>query len=278
MTTYSLRANIKADRTLPVPVSGNQRIVLIRTSMFAIVASAVLAAAPAWAGDPAAVEMIAQQDRAIAQYQPAIPVPDPTTLTRHQIEEVKAELTVQINDKIEALKNVIIARMDAKDKADVILADNVNRVPTLLDREIGSLTALIDVKISALQKIEEQDKIAAATAVSAALEAAKESVIAQNLTNAAESTKSEATTSKQIADLQALFSVQTNSTTDKIAAGNERLTRLEGLISSNQQFRENSRNDNGQTIAYISLGVAGVVAVFVVMGFFARGREHRSGD
>jgi len=160
-----------------------------------------------------------------------IPNPDPSVITTAQIDKVRVELRADYRDKIAALQEILSTRLDAMDKASIILAENVNRVPTLLDREVLRVVDMLkrseeltNEKFAGVaQQFKErdtrsdQDKAVSSTAISAALSALKELIALQN-TN----------TTKQVDSILALLASTNNALNDKVAVINGRLDRGEG--------------------------------------------------
>ena len=145
-------------------------------------------------------------------------------------------------EAIAALKDNVATRLDAIDKATVVLSETVTRVPTLLDREVARLIEmlrrsedLMEVKFTGAnterillrQAIEnqfnerdvrsDQDKVAASKAIEAAFQSQKEAAA-----------KSEVLFTKLIDSLQAIIANNTKTTDDKIALINARLAEGQG--------------------------------------------------
>jgi hypothetical protein len=124
------------------------------------------------------------------------PVPDPTLLT-----------TQQLFREIYALREIIEARLDAGDKAILLLQDKVSQEPATSHvaasvvhlKEVSSVRwdalqrQLLDIQASA-QRQAAEDKVA----LSAALASAEKSVEEQNRSNNMAVAKSEASTAKQM--------------------------------------------------------------------------------
>ncbi len=173
-----------------------------------------------------------------------------------------------------ASRSILETRLEGMDRATAILAENVNRVPTVLDREISRLTVLTDEKFIGVQRqfsdkalLASAGETAAATAVAAALQAQKEAAAAQNAANAASITKSEVATNKQIADLQSLIAAKTSALDDKLVTIADRLTRIEGNMSGIASRRTESRLDTGTVLGAISLIVVGLGVVLGVVSY-----------
>ena len=183
-----------------------------------------------------------------------VPSPDPSVITTAQIDKVRAELRADYTDKIAALGTILDTRLDAMDQASVILSENVNRVPTLLDREVLRVIdmlkrseELMTEKFAAVaQQFKErdirfdQDKAASATAISAALSALKELIALQN-----------SNTTKQVDSILALLASTNTALNDKVGVINGRLDRGDGGHSAGA--------------AYLTTGLA-VAAIIVSLG------------
>jgi cobalamin biosynthesis Mg chelatase CobN len=146
-----------------------------------------------------------------------------------------AATMADLHNQLAWLRQLVETRLDAMDRATDVLADNVNRVPTVLDREMSKVRELTEEKFQGIEKqFSERDvrtraaELAAQTAVNAALQAQKEAAAAQNESNAAAITKSEAATVKQIDGILALLASNTKAIDEKFGAINGRLDRSEG--------------------------------------------------
>jgi len=166
------------------------------------------------------------------------PIPDPTELTNQMILR-----------EIAALKEVITTRLDAMDKAIVVLADGQAKLPTEVDRRIAALNDTLKERFNSIDmraaerihttevlfdgirtQFKERDERAAAaksasdTAVAAALQAAKEAVGAANESFQQGINKSEASTSKSIDQLTRALETLGTTQTDKLAASEKTLS------------------------------------------------------
>jgi len=222
-------------------------------------------------------------------------IPDPSTLTMDLLNRTAQALRIEFGDKITALKDVLSARLDGNDKATIVLAENLNRVPTTLDRETLRLTEIFAERLKGAslmmaQQIEsinlrfrerdtrtELEKVAASTAVTAAFSAQKEAAANQDRSNAQAISKSEAWTAKQMEDLKLLFNSKNASTDDKIADIADRITRVEsgargGLDARSQSRDERSekRLDNGTVISVAAVLVSVVIAAVSLSVTFFR--------
>ena len=75
-----------------------------------------------------------------------IPIPDPSLITTAQIDKSRTELKADYTAAIATLERILETRLNAMDKADNLFMENLNRVPTLLDREVMRLTIIIESK------------------------------------------------------------------------------------------------------------------------------------
>ncbi len=209
-----------------------------------------------------------------AQIMSNIPIPDPTEITAREIAKVKVELRDDFKSEIEHLrdsltvarqlnKDVINGRLDAVDRATALLHENTSRFPTILDKELANLNSLFDEKLNgiltrfdgiAVQFRErdirtDQDKIAASTAVNAALQAQKEAAGAQNESNAAAITKSENSFTKEIDGLKALIAT----TKDSI---NSQIQNLTGRMDRGEGGSQGVRQSNATMISIAAVGIS----------------------
>ena len=168
----------------------------------------------------------------------AFPVLDPTART-----------TEQIHRELMALRELMEARLNGIDRATIIFQDNLTRVPTDVDKQVGQLRSLHNEKFTAVEharvtmfeglqlQFKERDirsaasEDAAKVAVNAALQAQKEAAAAQNASNTAAIAKSEVATTKQIDSILALLASNNSALTDKLNGVSQRLDRGEGVSS-----------------------------------------------
>jgi hypothetical protein len=211
--------------------------------------------------------------RPVASSASNIPIPDPSLLTSEQIVRAKEELRTEFGHQIEALRALIGARLDAMDRAADLLAENVNRYPTLLDREIGKVRELFEEKFGSIATQfrerdirTDQDKIAASTAVNAALQAQKEAAGAQNESNAAAITKSENSFTKEIDGLKSLITTTKDAINSQIANLTGRLDRGEGNDIGSRQHGMNARANIGTVVGVVG-GIVGILALLASLTF-----------
>ena len=190
--------------------------------------------------------------------------PDPSPLT-----------TQQLWREITSLKELLFTRLDGMDKAIELFNDNITRVPTDTDKQISHLKELVferfevdDEKFSGIEKqFSERDTRGETqqrdgkVAVDAALQAQKESVNAQNISNAQAIAKSEANFVKLIDGLGVLINTSNKAMDDKIDDIKERLGTIEG---------------KGMGVGMVGAMVVGVaVIIAAVVGFMTfLGTQH----
>lgn len=148
--------------------------------------------------------------------------------------------------EIASLKELLQSRLAGVEKGIDVAHDDLVRFPTEVQKAISGLQALTDNKIfyeskivdikikhieahfNWIEQVRIEQKRDTATAVDAALKAAKEAVTEQNTSNALAVNKSEAATSKQIDQLAALVATMGKNINDKIADVKDRVITREG--------------------------------------------------
>lgn len=166
------------------------------------------------------------------------PVPDPTELTNAAVRESKAQIL-----------ELIGARLDAYDKVFALLNEQQDRLPKIIEKSVADLERLINerrqnveqsvalFRESVKTQFEERDKradlLSAATekAISAALQAQKESAGATNDTNAVAQNKMESQFAKLLDQQRELLGQSVKTLDGKISEVSSRLDRGEGKTS-----------------------------------------------
>lgn len=179
-----------------------------------------------------------EKETAIERY-----MSDPTSLT-----------TAQLLREIASLKELLQARIAAVEDGIVVAHDDLVRVPTEVQKQIGGLKELLERTICDADKLKEEkfrnidkrldmveqarveQKKDTATAVDAALKAAKEAVTEQNASNVLAINKSEAAMTKQMDQQAALLSQIKGGLEDKINDIKFQLSKGEGKSAGIQQF------------------------------------------
>jgi hypothetical protein len=175
---------------------------------------------------------------------------DPTPLT-----------TAMLLREIANLSEKIGIRIDAVEKAQEVFRDNLTRVPTEVQKEVGHLRELHDQMFGDImaQLIERSDrrvseKQAAEKALDAALVGQKEST-----------TKSQAATEKQIDSLKEALDKSIGTVKDQIAVINGRLDRGEAGPVAVRERNADRRLDSGLLVSLGSLLVAAVAIVVAIV-------------
>jgi hypothetical protein len=210
-----------------------------------------------------------------------LPVPDPTRLT-----------TQLVDRTISAFREVYDVRLAEMDKAIVLAAAQVNKVPQDDAVRHGQLRAEIDRQTTALRevilgqienirnvtaekfeavhiRIEERDIRVEQSAqenrlsLNAALAAAKEAVSEQNKANVQAIAKSEIAVQKQIDAMVQLMATSNKSLEDKIADLKSRLDRGEGRDTGSTESRTDRRLDVGSVLQALAVLAAIVGLIFV---------------
>jgi hypothetical protein len=176
-----------------------------------------------------------------------------------------------MEDKLVGLRDLLVMRIEAMDKASEVLAGNVNRVPTLLDREVARLQALFDEKTgnirTAIRERDDQarqDKVTAAAAVELALASLKELISSQNTSNALAIAKAESATAHDLEALNAIISTTKDGLNSEINNLKQRLDRGEGVSRGQKELRQEDHMTAG-TVVGITSGVVGIVALVLAL-------------
>jgi hypothetical protein len=187
------------------------------------------------------------------------PIPDPTVLT-----------TQQLLRELAALREIVFVRLDAMDTATSLLAENVNRTPTVVQAMVGGVREVYDERFRSVQlqfterdTRTEQATAANASALAAALQAAKEAVSEQAQAAAKAAEKTELSFTKQIDQIQLQIKTIGDGFSDRIAELKERIDRGEGSTAGAAVSKNERRLDVGQLLMAASVLVA-VIGLLVV--------------
>ena len=186
------------------------------------------------------------------------PIPDPTTLT-----------TEQLDRSMVALRELFEARMEATDKAVVLVQTISDRVPILINDGVGNLRELHNERFKSIQtQFTERDIRTEQTArdskvaVDAALQAAKEAVGEQNKSSGLAISKSEAATTKQIDQISVIINTGQKGLDDKIDDIKSRLTTIEGRTTG----EKNVITDTTMQRQYEAKFNLSILAILVSLG------------
>lgn len=216
------------------------------------------------------------------------PVPDPTELTDKAIAKLKEQLEQFIQGKITNLET----RLDGMDTATDLNKAATDKIPCLISEKVKASHDFLTEKISGLKELTlslvqgintlkeekfkelherltmvEKHRVEAkqddASALTAALSAAKEAVSEQNKSNALAITKSETSTMKTLDGINATILTATRALDDKINDLKGRLDRGEGQKTQQVETK-------GQQNWFISLFVIGGLSlVSIIIGIMA---------
>ncbi len=205
-------------------------------------------------------------------------MPDPAGLTREQlyreIAGLRELLLTTITAKDQNVRELIITRLEAMDKAITLLQSVADRQPTpnMVLGAVDALSALTAEKFASIAiQFRERDTRTEQTfrdtkiAVDAALQAAKEAVAEQVRSSALAISKSETATSKQIDQQSALIASGSSGLDDKIDDMKERVARIEagGAVQSHAETtqRETSQFSQSYIVAIIGalIGIGGLI-------------------
>jgi len=199
------------------------------------------------------------------------PVPDPTVLTTQASEKAVANLKELMFTQVEALKELLEARFNDRDKAIVLLETRAGELPSMVTEQVQRLQELHDQRFKVndekfnsivLQFAERDTRTELATAAStkaidAALSAQKEAAVEQNRSNEAKITKSETGFTKQIDQLLDLVRAGSKASDDKIDDLKQRITMIES--------QKKGSSDSWGSVAGVIGAVAGIAAIIAVI-------------
>jgi hypothetical protein len=219
-----------------------------------------------------------------------IPDPDPSKVTVDQMASLRSDLIDRFDRSIAALTDKIETRINAIDKANIVLSENVNRVPTQLQQAVETLgqdskklKELLEVKVSGgadiligkmetltarmdgMKELSAELRKTADTAINAAFSAADKVGASQFASFLQQINKSEASFTKEIDSLKSLITSTKSALDAQISDLKERQTRGEGGATGNQQ-------GSASTLSII-LGAAGIITILLSVFFFAENRQ-----
>ena len=169
-----------------------------------------------------------------------------------------------IQDSSQLARENLATKIEAIEKSLMVFQKNYDLFPTRLDEKISAVSGVHDEQIRSIQtQFKERDTRTeqgardSKVAVDAALSAQKESVSAQNASSALAISKSEASTLKQIEQLQIIINNSGVAITDKFDDVKSRLTRIES-ISLGKTTSDSTRQATNQWV--IGLIVVGLLS------------------
>ena len=206
------------------------------------------------------------------------------TASSHYVDQmvrtlVKADPNAYVDQVVRNLREIVNAGFSARDEAVRLLHEDMVRVPTLLDRVEAKIVDLFDARLLAQrelidQKFAELEKRskdldeARATALIAALAAAKELVGVQSTSSSQMIAAANANFTKQIDGMQTAFSGQLKASEDRYTDLKERFTAIAATMEGTQTYRENRRGEIGTilgvvgALAFVAAAVFGGISLF----------------
>jgi len=193
--------------------------------------------------------------------------PDPSALTTAQLLREIASLSERMEIRVDGEIKVLSAQLEALEKSITKAADDYTRVPTDVEKAVGNLQALhevrfegVGVKFDAVQtQLAERDQkvsevaLATRTAVDAALAAAEKARTSQAESAGQAAAKAEAATVKQIDQQAALYQTETRALRDICNTLDRRLTAIESMNLGSQTSQRDTHSASTLVIAIIAV-------------------------
>jgi hypothetical protein len=172
--------------------------------------------------------------------------------------EDHGRIRVELAAAIAGLRELLVARIDGMDQATKLLADNFAKLPSDIDRAVGSLKEILDGDIDRVKEVltgetrqvsaVTEEKFAAvdalfasnATALTAALAAQEKAVAEQNKSNTLAIDKSEQATKETIAANAAQTTTGLSGLSTALDDLKQRIVRLEGQVQSSRTASEDT--------------------------------------
>lgn len=192
-----------------------------------------------------------------------------------------------IERAIMSLEKQLTIRLDGLERAQSEFQNNMQRVPTEVQRSTSALEAVVDQKIGVLaerlntqnvkfdaiqgQFIErdvraKESSTAASTAITAALQAQKEAAGEQTKSSAAAIAKSEANTSELIKAQSGLLTSVTASFDGKISDVKDRIATISDRTNSIESRGSGQHSQRAEWVAFAAVAITIVSAMFVMFG------------
>jgi hypothetical protein len=213
--------------------------------------------------------------------------------THREIDTIRVELRQEFKDLLAAQTELLRAtgvarhekamlRIDGVEKAQQAFDDNLNRVPTALDRESHRMEQLFSEKLRAIEveiksfqeygnrlraivdKHTDDVRVNAKEAIATAFASAKELSTGQRDSFKDQITKSEASTNQEIIGIKTLINAKDEKTSADINNLISRLDRGAGGIEGAKQTVDNSRAGTNTIVAVVSACVAAASLLFLL--------------
>jgi hypothetical protein len=164
--------------------------------------------------------------------------------------------------EILAVRELFTARIDAMEKAAVLFAENLNRVPTAIDRQVQELRNLHDERFLGIERQFNLNE----KALQAAFQASKELLSQQHHAGALAISKSEAATIKQIESIGQISDARSKSNTDKIDDLRERMTTIEAKAFGQKEVVTGQQASLASIIGFIvaAASIAGLLISLLI--------------
>jgi hypothetical protein len=223
-----------------------------------------------------------------------IPIPDPSVATQREIDTLRVELRQEFKDFLAAQNELLrttgiarhekaMLRIDGIEKSQQSFENDLNRVPTSLDRESRRMEQLfteklhgIEVEIKSFQdfadrlraivnKHTDDVRVNAKEAIATAFASAKELSNGQRDSFKDQITKSEASINQEIVGIKTLISARDEKTSADIQNLVSRLDRGDGGIAGAKQTVDNNRAGTNIIIAIVGACILAVSLLFAVL-------------
>jgi O6-methylguanine-DNA--protein-cysteine methyltransferase len=226
-----------------------------------------------------------------------VPVPDPTLLTTQnllrEIAALKELFTIELisirrtmDDYRQYSQSRGVDIMAASESLRHFLEERISKLDAVSDQQFSRIAIQFEERDKRTEQLNQAQKeaasalsLASATAIAAALQAQKEAAGAQNDSNAASITKSEAGFTKQIDQITTLVQQIQKGNDDKVADLKGEISRLQTTIATIQaagtgsrqvifdqyESRRDQRGGAYNNMTAVSIAVATVVMVVTVI-------------
>lgn len=180
-----------------------------------------------------------------------------------------------LEDKLISLRDLLTTRIEAMEKVAQVQSDNVNRVPTLLDREAARLQVLLDERTANIRTtIKErddqahEDKVAAAKQWQLALSSLKELISSQNSANSLAIAKAEDATTNDLTSLSTLITATKDVLNGEINNLKQRMDRGEGT-DRGQRLAVAETHSNIGSVTLLIGSIVGVIGIVMTILSFS---------
>jgi hypothetical protein len=157
-----------------------------------------------------------------------IPIPDPSVLTAALVDRAISQLDARLETRFNSNEHATNATHEEVNRRLVTLQELIQTKLDLIDGTNDEVFKRIEVQFTERDKRTDQLALASATAIAAALQAAKEAVGAQNTSNSIAIAKSESSTLESLRQLRELFISENRATNAKVDDLKSRLDKGEG--------------------------------------------------